>query len=110
MSSNSNLTYRNSGQQRHDPQSTIFSCDLEEIEDERPPDEVKVHADSCKLVRHQRVTKITVPPKTAEHKLIGRVDESKRKFVVTKFEDEKINIKNSLLTTEKTTNYPVVRR
>ena len=65
-----------------------------------------MYIDSSKLVRHQRGTKITVPPKTADHKLIGRVDVTKRKRKINKFEDEKSNLQ----TTEKTNNYPVLGR
>ena len=67
-----------------------------------------MYVDSSKLVRHQRGTKITVPPKTADHKLIGRVDvtKRKRKCKISKFEDDKSNLQ----TTEKTNNYPVLGR
>ena len=103
------MTYRNHGKQVIERTSTIFSCDLDEIEDERPKQECgNVYVDSSKLVRHERGTKITVPPKTADHKLIGRVDVSKRKrkCKVSKFEDDKSNLQ----TTEKTNNYPVLGR
>ena len=102
------MTYRNHGKQVQGRASTIFSCDLEEIEDERPKQENgNIYIDSSKLERHQRGTKITVPPKAADHKLIGRVDVSKRrKCKVRKFEDDKQNLQ----TTEKTSNYPVLGR
>ena len=90
----------------------MFSCDLEEIEDEKSSQEeinVKYQTSCCKLLRQVCTTKITVPPKSAELNLLGRINQTK-KPAVTRFDEDKENAKNSLLTTVRHNHYPVVSR